>query len=297
MSHSLFETLYHPLKYKVNNCDKMVHDIHNALVVCTRGDRCAFYHDENDRRKIASNGCKLNGKYEDNKFCKSGAKPKYLAQNKEQQKFAPFSPFEEVSTDTDLYQRKHARSDNMMHSLPSLSHPVAVGVHNPNQYGENSSNYSFNQDSHIQSQQFLGTQMNEMKYGISPAKQEMINDSPDFKQVPVDTFNAPIYNNQLFDGNSIPSRQHSYSENSAYTFSRQYNRGYPIQQQLPLGMNGRQNYQTKFNNPSPGYESHAVDSTTPSTEILYTKYNGKIEADPFKYLFNEGNPYERRADS
>lgn len=65
MSHSLFENLYHPLKYKVNFCDKMVHDVHTSLLVCTRGDRCAFYHDENDRRKIASNGCKLNSNQDD----------------------------------------------------------------------------------------------------------------------------------------------------------------------------------------------------------------------------------------
>lgn len=298
MSHSLFETLYHPLKYKVNNCDKMVHDMQNSLVVCIRGDRCAFYHDENDRRKIASNGCKLNVSEEDNKSAKKVTNSKFQKQNLEQKRFVPFSPFEEVSSDVDVYQRKHARTDYMMNPLPSLSQPVAVGVsQRTSQFGENSSNYSYTQDSHMNSHHFVPGNMNQIQYKISPPERERQRDSPEIPQCTSDNFNTPIYNNQLFDGNTIPSRQHSYSENAAYPFNRQYSRGHVMPMHSPMDMRGRPNYSVNFNNPSPRYDHHAMESTTPSSEMLGNQIPSKIEADPFKYLSNEGNPYERRADS
>jgi len=65
----------------------------------------------------------------------------------------------------------------------------------------------------------------------------------------------------------------------------------------PMEMRGRPNYSANFNNPSPRYDHQAMESTTPSTEVIGAQIPSKIEADPFKYLTNEGNPYERRADS
>mmetsp|Transcript_23169 Transcript_23169/g.23051 ORF Transcript_23169/g.23051 Transcript_23169/m.23051 type:complete len:423 (-) Transcript_23169:6-1274(-) len=276
----------------------MVHDMQNSVVVCIRGDRCAFYHDENDRRKIASNGCKLNVNEEDIKSSSKGTNTKFQNQKFEQKRFAPFSPFEEVSSDVDVYQRKHARTDYMMNPLPSLSRPVAVGVsQRTSQFGENSSNYSFNQNSHMDSHHFDSGNMNQIQYKISPSERESHRDSPEIPQCASDSYNTPIYNNHLFDGNTIPSRQHSYSENAAYPFNRQYSRGNFMPMYSPMDVKGRPNYSVNFNNPSPSYERHTMESTTPSSEMLGNQFSGKIEADPFKYLSNEGNPYERRADS
>lgn len=50
-------------------------------------------------------------------------------------------------------------------------------------------------------------------------------------------------------------------------------------------------------NTSPGFESHAVESTTPSSEILGKKRASKPESDHLKYLFEGNLGYERRADS
>ncbi len=143
----------------------------------------------------------------------------------------------------------------------------------------------------------MGGNMNDVQFRISPPQKDNMRNSPDMVQGASDTFNAPIYNNQLFEGNSIPSRQHSYSENAAYPFNRQYNRGHVMPMHSPMDLSGRQNYSSKFNNPSPRYDHHAMESTTPSSEMLGTQIPSKLEADPFKYLSNEGNPYERRADS
>ena len=273
-----------------------MHDMQNDIVVCTRGDRCAFYHDDNDKRQIASNGCKINTNFDDNKSCKSGVSTQYTVPKRDSKRFAPFSPFEDVSQEGDVYQRKHARSDMHMKPLPSLSQPVAVGVSNHQNYGENLSNYSFNQDSQMPSQHFMQPQRNEMGYSISPPKRDIKRDSPPLN-LQQDNFKGPIYNNNLFEGNSIPSRQHSYSENSAYVFNRQYNRSHTMQNPNQVNLGGRQNYQSQFTNPSPGYESYALDSTTPSSEMLGNQIPAHPEADPFKYLFNDGVGYERRADS
>lgn len=127
MSHSFFENLYHPLKYKVNFCDKIVWNAENSMFYCIRGDRCAFYHDENDRRKIAANGCKLNGTQEDNRSVKSTLSSQGLMTSIDQNRFVPFSPHEEISSDVNIYQRKHARSEFIPHQATSLSHPVPVG--------------------------------------------------------------------------------------------------------------------------------------------------------------------------
>ena len=152
----------------------------------------------------------------------------YSVPKRESKRFAPFSPFEEVSPEADVYQRRHARSDMLMRPLPSLSQPVAVGISNHQNYGDNSSNYSFNQESQIQNQQYMPTQRNEVQFSASPSKRENMRNSPELNNQS-DAFNGPVYNNALFDGNAIPSRQHSYSENSAYMFNRQYNRSHMMQ--------------------------------------------------------------------
>eukprot|EP00347_Sterkiella_histriomuscorum_P013839 403363168 len=46
-SHSTFERLYHPLKYKTNPCDQ---NFKSQRKQCKRGEMCAFYHDKSEKR-------------------------------------------------------------------------------------------------------------------------------------------------------------------------------------------------------------------------------------------------------
>lgn len=128
MSHSLFENLYHPLKYKVNACDKIIEDHENDIIVCQRGDRCAFYHNEEDQRKIATNGCKINKNSIDRTSpVGSDDGRSQIHSDAGAGGFAPFSPHEEIDPSVGVYQRKHARSDYLAHPLPTLSQPIAIG--------------------------------------------------------------------------------------------------------------------------------------------------------------------------
>jgi hypothetical protein len=298
MSHSLFENLYHPLKYKVNFCDKMVHDVHTSLLVCTRGDRCAFYHDENDRRKIASNGCKVNSNLDDAKSCKSGLSSQgYSAKTQEKTRYAPFSPFEEDVSEVDVYQRKHARSDYMMHPLPSLSQPVAVGVsHHGNHFGVDSQPVNNRQDNVVHNHPYMMNQERVMTYNVPPSKRRTMQNSGEESEHSSSNLNGQIFNNQLFEGNVIPSRQYSNSENSAYMFNRQYPRG-GFGHTPQVINNGHQNYNKQYNNASQNFDSFGVDSTTLSSEVIVKGNSGKIENDALGYLLNDNIGYGRRADS
>ena len=152
-SHSLFETLYHPLKYKVNSCDKIVKDVNDNMLYCIRGDRCAFYHDQNDQRKITNNGCKI-PIGEDNKAQNASGNEKPGHTNE----FVPFSPNEDISHDANVYQRRHARSDYMMHPPSSLCKPVAIGMpkHSKNMNSGEFQNYAY-YHGNLQNSQMLVT--------------------------------------------------------------------------------------------------------------------------------------------
>lgn len=304
MSHSLFENLYHPLKYKVNSCDKIVQDYENSVLYCIRGDRCAFYHDENDRRKIASNGCKLNADQDDNKSVKSSISSQGLSPEKEQTRFTPFAPHEDISSDLNVYQRKHARSDYMAHPMPSLSQPVAVGLSQPQRPDPRlqRQSYVYPQGHMMPVQQpyrMPSPPYNIHPYNLSPPKQRSYNEFDDQEQLQaVDSNKGVVYNNQLFEGGTIPSRQTSYSESSAHMLNRQYARNKPVLNYTPIQDRNMQGQTVKFNPNSPTrFESHGVSSTTPSSEIPSKKRGSKNESDTLKYLFDGGLGYERRADS
>lgn len=299
MSHSLFENLYHPLKYKVNFCDKMVRDVHSSMLYCIRGDRCAFYHDENDRRKVASNGCKLNNQ-DDAKSNKSTVSSQSYHSRQENQKFVPFSPYEEISPEVDVYQRRHARSDIMAHPLPSLSQPIAVGVSHPMQKIQpRHDGFNYPHSSRIPNNQYMMNYRMTTNYNISPVKQRSNYGSESASNLAESSENmgGPIYNNQLFEGNTIPSRQTSYSENSAYMFNRQMGRA-SMMNQFNVQNSRRSNLAHKLHHDnSHGRDSHAVESTTPSSELIKPSRASGPESDHLKYLFEGGLGYERRADS
>jgi hypothetical protein len=299
MSHSLFENLYHPLKYKVNSCDKVVHDMQNAMLYCIRGDRCAFYHDENDRRKIASNGCKLNMTMDETKSSKSNLSTQSLSASKEPQRFVPFSPYEELALDLDVYQRKHARSDYAMHPLPALSQSMRVGLPPHGLIAENSQgSYGFHHNSMMKNRPYPITSRFHAQYNVSPPKKLTHNEMEEkcFADCS-DNSKEPIYNNQLFEGNTIPCRQTSYSESSIYMMNRQYGRGPTYPNSGNVQDNRGLNPNTKFGNISPRFESHAIESTTLSSEAMGKKCPSIPETDHIRYLLESEFRNQRRADS
>uniref|UniRef100_A0A7S3NAI9 Uncharacterized protein n=1 Tax=Euplotes harpa TaxID=151035 RepID=A0A7S3NAI9_9SPIT len=278
----------------------MVRDA-DYVLYCIRGDRCAFYHDENDRRKIAANGCKLNTNQEDSKMAKTGLKSHGITSSKDTKRFVPFSPHEDISADVGVYQRKHARSEFLSNQLPSLSQPVAIGLSNPvrPEMRTNQASYAMHHNVMMNNHPFM---MPPPAYSLQTKISFPKRVSQKVKELseiiePIETANEMVYNNQLFEGASIPSRQTSYSEHSAYMFNKQYG-GRPVYQVHPGPLGRVNNQPIKFtHNNSPQIDSLGVDSTTPSSEIVNKKRASKPESDHLKYLFDGGVGYERRADS
>lgn len=204
--------------------------------------------------------------------------------------YSPFSAYDDISSDS--YQRKHARSA----CVPTLSQPVAVGVSNPaNQYDGEGSNYSNNQEQNTYNQNYMND--GSANFSISPGKFSGFDGLAKFDKEAKDTLKVPVYNNQLFEGGMIPSRQHSYSENSAFQMNRNYGGGdmmvaHPIQ----IPHSGRGGFNSKMAH-GQLQESQAIDSTTLSSEIFERKGPGIIESDALNFLFVENIGYERRADS
>ena len=294
MSHSFFENLYHPLKYKVNYWDKIVHSAENSILYWIRGDRCAFYHDESDRRKIAANGWKVNWVQDDNRSALSGLSSQGVLSSIEGSRFIPFSPHEDIGSDVGVYQRKHARSEFLPHQMPSLSQPVPIGISNSNinNLPHHHTSYAMHHNAMTSNPYMIPPQYNMNQKISSPKK--VYNVGFDFKEQSEFINNKPevIYNNQLFEGNVIPSRQTSYSEHSAYMLKSQYP-GFSRMMENKIISKPYKIQQTQ----SPGFESHGVDSTNPSSEINNKKRASKPESDHLKYLFEGGLGYERRADS
>lgn len=104
-----------------------------------------------------------------------------------------------------------------------------------------------------------------------------------------------VYNNQLFEGNAIPSRQTSYSEHSAYMIKGQYS-GYPRVTENKV-ISKPVKLQQASSPQFLAFDSHGVESTNPSTETKNKKRASKPESDHLKYLFESGLGHERRADS
>lgn len=184
-----------------------------------------------------------------------------------------------------------------MHPLPSLSHPVAVGVsHHGNHYNADPKPIAHRQENISQTHNYMMNQERAMTYNVAPSNRRNMQNLVEENKHSSDNLNTPVFNNQLFEGNSIPSRQYSYSENSAYMFNRQYHRS-GFGQTPKVNNSGRQNFYGNFNNASPNFDSHGVDSTTLSSEVIAQRQSGKIESDALGYLFNDNIGYERRADS
>lgn len=108
-----------------------------------------------------------------------------------------------------------------------------------------------------------------------------------------------IYANHLFEGTTIPSRQKSFSENSPDILNPAYNRSRQFLQPMPINQNfrSRGNTTRQISKGSPGFESHGVESTTLSSEILNKKLGSEPDSDHLKYLFDPNFGYERRSDS
>lgn len=278
MSHSLFETLYHPLKYKVNLWDKIVRDVNNVLY-WIRGDRWAFYHDENDQRKIASNGCKLNSSPEFYQSFKNNAS----VNNFNTSGFLPFAPNEDIGADVSVYQRRHARSDYMLHPSPSLTQPVAIGASNHSLSSQ--SNYG---DPNVIVSPPIGSSLHHTQ---EVEAKEMSDHSDSLQQ-------NTLYANHLFEGSTIPTRQKSYSENTIEMMRNPYNRHQNFLQPVPQVTNSCSRGNARYiSNASPALDSHGVGSTTPSSDINKSKNQNKPESDHLKYLFDPSYGYQRRADS
>jgi hypothetical protein len=193
-------------------------------------------------------------------------------------------PYDDMSSDS--YQRKHARSA----CVPTLSQPVAVGVPQSSQYEGETANQNYNSNQEVShTQNYMNDSPN---FGISPSKFNEFGDQTKYVQGANDTLKVPVYNNQLFEGGMIPSRQHSYSENSAFHMNRDMMVAHPVQ----IPHTGRGVYNSKMAQ-TQVHESQAVDSTTLSSEVFDKKAPGLIESDALNFLFVENIGYERRADS
>lgn len=95
----------------------------------------------------------------------------------EKNNFSAFSPYEEISPDVDVYQRRHARSDYITHQMPSLSQPIAVGMsHHGPTFNPTPSGFGFNQSSMIQTPSYMMNQRVNSNYNISPPKSHFQND-------------------------------------------------------------------------------------------------------------------------
>jgi hypothetical protein len=295
MSHSLFETLYHPLKYKVNSWDKIVQDVQSSMLYCIRGERCAFYHDEHDQRKIASNGWKLNWDFDDSRSLFSSASSNWPSLPHEKNKYVPFSGYDETESDASGFQRKHARSHYNVHP-PALSKPIAVGISQPKALaGLDQSNIRY-QKGMGQNPAYLMTPNQDSCFSISQPKNLSHNDLDEKRSWgnSDSSHSGPIYNNQLFDGSSIPQRHKSNSENAAYFMNKP--RGihnlttWVTMDSNMFGMQGK-----SINTPSPRFDAQAVESTTPSSDVKDKKCPSIIESDYFRYCMENYNRNERRA--
>lgn len=295
MSHSLFETLYHPLKYKVNSWDKIVQDVQSSVLYCIRGDRCAFYHDEHDQRKIASNGWKLNGDFDDSRSVISSISSNWPSLPHDTKKYVPFSGYDEAESDASGFQRKHARSHYNVYP-PALSKPITVGISKPRALaGVDQSKFRY-QKGMGQNPAYLMTNSNDPFANISPTKNLSHNDVDDRSSWghSDSSFSGPIYNNQLFDGWSIPQRHKSNSENAAYFMNKPMGihnlASWVTMDSQMIGMQGKCK-----NTPSPRFDLQGVESTTLSSEVKDKKCPSTIESDYFRYCMENYNRNERRA--
>ena len=287
MSHSLFETLYHPLKYKVNLWDKIVRDVNNNVLYWIRGDRCAFYHDENDQRKIASNGCKLNLSPEYFQTFKNNTSLK----NFNASGFVPFAPNEDIGADVNVYQRRHARSDYMLHSSNSLTQPVAIGVSNHSGFWK--SNHSLSSHSNYGDPNVI----------VSPPTGSSLQQAKEIENKEMSDYSdnqhqKTLYANHLFEESTIPTRQKSFSENTIEMMRNPYNRHKNFLEPVSYNTNSQSWGTARYiSNASPAFDSHAVDSTTPSSKIYKNKSQNKVESDHLNHLFDPSYFFQRRADS
>lgn len=109
--------------------------------------------------------------------CKTVINSQGYTNSAEKNNYAAFSPYEEISPDVDVYQRRHARSDYITHQMPSLSQPIAVGMsHHAPAFNPNPSGFGFAQGSMIQTPSYMMNQRVQSNYNISPPKYQFQND-------------------------------------------------------------------------------------------------------------------------
>lgn len=242
------------------------------MLYCTRGDKCAFYHNDSDQRKISNNGCIVNS--EDNRSTISSSMGSvYLSAPTENQSFISFSPYDECEPEADHINRKHARS-HYTHNNQLLSNNIAVGAPMP---GYDNTMYN---NTMMQNPSYLMTPNFEGRSSISPTKNLSQNDH-DEKRSCGNSDNSPngqVFNNQLFEGNAIPQRIKSNSENAAYFMNRPGGRAAMISRPAMLQQNMYQNNMGFKNTISPQIDGRAINSTTRSSEAK--------EADHLKYCFD-----------